>query len=495
MVRFDLTDDNLFGNEAAEDEQIDIFRSHLHRRDDLAAFENPTAGIRIAMAYKGQGKSSLLRALGETMGRRDEALVIKTTGGAIFLEVTGYDTGKWARAWKKELYKLIAVTFGAEIGLAWNDDTISLVEEAEKEGSRRRSILSAIYDRLTPSLKVAGPLGDGSSAELTAARARPPITSHERVLARHLDGSLSEIWLIVDDVDRNFRATKSDKARIVGFFDAIRDMRNSIPQLRVRTSIRPNVYASVRLDFESISHIGQYVTRLSWDEDQLRSLLARRVEGYLNRSFQSKGLNLPVAGPQRDLFYISLLFESPVRWGEASKPIHVPLYTLSAGRPRWLIELCKRSASLAFSRHSKNISIEDVRRVMEEFGEARRADIVAEFGAKCVQLSDLIDAFYAKKETYTTEELYALINGEILTKFSPSIAGLSGQARAPDVATLLFEVGLFHGRRDLLGGKYEHIPFSKRPTAFTSMMGVEPGIRWEIHPVFRAALGLRPEIR
>lgn len=491
MVRFDLTAEDLFGNEAAEDEEQSIFISHLLRREDFASFENPINGIKIVMAYKGQGKSSLLRSLATNLQRKDEAFVIRTTGGAVFPEVTGYDPVKWAKAWKKELYKLIAVSYGAEIGFAWDHDAMSLVEEAEKEGSRRRNIFSAIFDRLNPKAKFSVAGDAGPALELGLERTRLPATNHERVLARSLSGEMNQIWLIIDDIDRNFRATRSDKAKIAGFFDAVRDMRNAIPQLRVRTSIRPNIYTSVRLDFESISHIRQYLLRLSWDEDQIRSVLARRVEGYLTRTAQLSTLDIPPAGKKRDEFYISLLFDTPIRWGETERPIHVALYTLSAGRPRWLIELCKRAAASAFEKNERKIDIEDVRGEMEDFGEARRSDLVAEFGAKCEQLSDLFDAFHSRREVYTTEQLYELIEERILAKFSPNIAGLSGRATSSDVATFLFEVGLFHGRRELANGKYEHIQFSGRPNAFSSLVGVEPSMKWEIHPVFRTALNLR----
>ncbi|MEB1261620.1 hypothetical protein VDQ16_16080 [Xanthomonas campestris pv. campestris] len=485
-----MTADDLFGNEAAEDEDERVFHAHLLTRDDLLPFDAPSNAIRIAMAYKGQGKSSLLRSLATRLKRSDDALVINITGAAVAPEISGHDPVKWARAWKRELYKLIALKFGAEIGFAWDDDSISLVEEAEKEGFRRRNIFSAIYDRLKPSVKVSAKAsGVGLDAQLE--RVRLPISNHEEVVRRYLTGDVDQLWLIVDDIDRNFRATKSEKAKIVGFFDAIRDMRNAIPQLRVRTSIRPNVYTSVRLEFESISHIRQYLMQISWTEEQISEMLAKRIEGYLVRSAQLKSIDLAVGKDQRDHQLISLLFETPVRWGESTKPIPTALYTFSVGRPRWLIELCKRAAARAFKKHDSKITIEHIRNEMEDFGEARKSDLIAEFGAQCDQLADMFDAFHSKMEIYTTESLYQLIEEQILSKFSPSIAGLSGKARVNDVASFLFEVGLFNGRRDA-GEKYEHLSFHQRPNAFKSLIGSEPSMRWEIHPAFRTALGLRP---
>lgn len=489
-VRFDLTVDDLFGNEAAEDEDERIFQSHLLQRNDLSSFAAASNAFRLVIAYKGQGKSSLLRSLAINLAANERALVVSTTGAATVPDVAGHDTTKWARAWKRELYKLIAVRVGAQIGIAWTDDAIGLVEESEKQGFRARSLFSAIFDRLKPSLKASAKVGS-HSFEINGERIRLPTKNHEETLRRFLSGRVTEIWLIVDDIDRNFRATKSEKAKIVGFLDAVRDMRNSIPQLRVRASIRPNVHASVRLEFESISHIRQYLLPISWSEDQIRQMLARRIEGYLTRTAQIGGLQLPAEGPARDNFFISLLFKSPVRWGAGNRPIHVPLYTLSVGRPRWLVELCKRAAALSFAHNTNVITIEHVRGVMDDFGEARKSDLVAEFSAQCDQLADMFDAFHSRQEIYTTDELYATIEQEILSRFAPNIAGLSGRARAADVASFLFEVGLFNGRRDK-GAKYEHFTYSHRPTTFKSAIPPPPDTRWEIHPAFRTVLGMRP---
>lgn len=484
MSRFDLSAEELFGNEAAEDEDEQVFVSHLFQRKDLSLLLSASSPIRTAVAYKGQGKSSLLRSLETSSKEKNDAFVIRITGSAVSLDVSGHDPAKWAKAWKRELYKLIAVKFGAEIGFAWSDDAIGLVEEAEKQGFRSKNIFSAIFDRIGVKANMPG----GASAEIS--RKRIPSTNHEQVLQRYLEGDVDKIWLVIDDIDRNFKGTKSDKAKVVGFFDAVRDMRNAIPQLRVRSSIRPNVFASIKLDFESISHVRQYMTYISWSEDQIRGMLARRIEGYLARTHQdAHGVR---AGTKAgDLALISQLFESPVRWGESSRPIHVALYTLSAGRPRWVVELCKRAAAEAFERNGQKIRLDDVRAVMDEFGVARKEDLIAEFGAQCPQLSDMFDAFYGKRESYSTNELYQLIETEILSRIIPSISGLSGRARAEDVASYLFEVGLFNARRPV-GDKYEHVPFHSWSNAFKSAIGIDERVRWDIHPVFRTALGLRP---
>jgi hypothetical protein len=483
VVRIDLKSSDLFGNEAAEDEVEAVFSSTLLRRDDLAEFDDARNSIKVISAYKGEGKSSLLRALASQLSEKEDCFVITTTGPAAAPDVSSPDTAKWAKAWKKSLFSLIAARVGAAIGMAWSDDSISLVEEAEKHGFRRKSLIGTITDRLRPEVSLAG----GSMT--VALQSGTPERSHEEILKRFSNDKIRFIWIIVDDIDRNYRDTKLDKAKIVGFFDAIRDMHNAIPQLRVRTSIRPNVYASVRLEHESFSHIRQYILKMSWSESQIRQMLARRVEGYLSRSGQLSRADLASSGSGRDNDLISLAFESPARWGggEKKRLIHIPLYTLSVHRPRWVIELCK----LAASRHhavGAKISIDDITAEMADFGESRKADVSAEFKIQCPQLDEMIDAFYEQKSIMTTEELFKIIEERILSSFIPNIAGMSDRPRSGDVASFLFEVGLFFGRRDLPDGSYEHISFAERPSLLRSRSNPDDGLRWEIHPVFRQAL-------
>ncbi|HWL03239.1 MAG TPA: hypothetical protein VNQ52_12830, partial [Microbacteriaceae bacterium] len=76
------------------------------------------------------------------------------------------------------------------------------------------------------------------------------------------------------------------KTRVASFFDACRALVNALPELRVRTVVRPNVWTLIKREFESLSHVEQYVVNLSWSVDDARQLLAKRIEAYLRRTNQ-----------------------------------------------------------------------------------------------------------------------------------------------------------------------------------------------------------------
>jgi hypothetical protein len=51
----DLDDEELFGNETAEDEEEDIFIAYALERPEFEVFLNATKKLRIVRAYKGEG--------------------------------------------------------------------------------------------------------------------------------------------------------------------------------------------------------------------------------------------------------------------------------------------------------------------------------------------------------------------------------------------------------------------------------------------------------
>lgn len=152
----DISDTTLFGNEASELEDEEIFFSYAVNRKELDQFLDEKALIQIACSYKGEGKSGLLRLVRRRLaGKPDSPLVISAIGTDLSPPLNSDDSDEWTRAWKERIVRLIASEIGTRIGVALTDDTISLVEHAELAGFKSRSIVSAIFDRLkTPMAQV-----------------------------------------------------------------------------------------------------------------------------------------------------------------------------------------------------------------------------------------------------------------------------------------------------------------------------------------------------
>ena len=483
VLRVQLDDHNLFGNDAADLESEALFFSYAVDRTELGNLLDSESAIQVIRAYKGEGKSALLRLMRQRLAAANtEELVIPAIGPDHSPVVDGTDSDLWTREWKKKLLKLVANEIGSRLGLAFEDDAISLVEEAESNGFKKRSFVSAIADRL-------------KSKELPLERTRVGVVDHEQLVKRYLNNR-PLIWIVIDDIDQNFANTEKWRVKLGSFFTACRQIVSVIPELRIRTAVRPNVWAIVKREFESLSHIEQYVHDLTWTEEQFRQLLAGRVRAYLQRTSQWSFFkkSLPFEKTSAELALISAVFDAPMPWGggDRTRQPHTVLWTLTGHRPRWLVELCKEAGRVAQKRAAKRINLDDIKSELPVFGRKRIEDTEAEFKSQCPQIAELLGAFSRQLDIYSTDELLKTIHNRVVQAVNPVLAGQMGKPSDLDVAHFLFQIGFLAGRRDYGGDRgYDHISYRENPTLLRSRTNVDDGLRWEINPIYREVLNLR----
>jgi len=479
-----LNDPDLFGNDAAEDEDAELLASYAVRRPELDLFASPTRRICIVRAYKGEGKSALLRLASSTVQESVKSqIVVFISANSLAPTLTAADFPGSVRAWKEAILRQLAAEVGATIGRAWSDDAMSLVEEAERQGFKSRSPVSAVLERVN--------LGELNLAGLKlnpVFNKRLGTENPEKVLQRWAKQG-TDVWLFIDDVDQNFQNTDQQRIRVAAFFVACREVVNAVQGLHLRASVRPSVWTIIKLEFEALSHVEQYMHDLAWSEDDMRSMLAKRVRAYLQRN----KIQGPVAGSQfeRDKDLIAQVFESPMDWGKAARPPHVLIHTLSMHRPRWAIELSKVAAQSAVKKTKPRIGRDEIFENLDAFGRRRIEDTCAEFRSQCPEIDECIGAFARGPEQFQTDELLKLIENKILNHLSPRIVGVAGKPTARDVAAFMFQVGVFFGRREFPDGSYEHVGFSAGPALWKSRTDLDRGLSWEVHPVFRQALEIR----
>lgn len=482
IISINFSEASLFGNDAAEEEMESLFLSYAVELEELNEFLDLQAPLMIARAFKGEGKSALLRLVTSKIRKQSAGEILITLHGSdLTPSITNVDVDEWTREWKKKILAVVAREIGATIGLAFTDDAISLVEDAEESGFRRRSFVSSLIDRL-------------KSSNVPIERQRQTPSDYEKVVQRYMEGR-PLIWLIIDDVDQNFSNTERNRTKIATFFTACRQIINTIPEIRLRTAIRPNIWAIVKPEYESLSHVEQYMRDLYWSENDLRKLLAGRIQSYLARTGQLAAVNrvLPHESALREKELIGFVFDSPMPWGGRDKvrPPHVVLTTLSRNRPRWLIELSKEAARSAKQRERDKIGFDDIKNNLGTFGNKRIQDTVAEFKAQCPQIEELLAAFSHQRCRYRTDELVKTIHNRIMNAVHPSIVGYVGRASDIDVAQFLFQIGFLAARKDYGNGDYDHFTFAQKPFLLRTATNLDEGMSWEIHPVFREALDLR----
>lgn len=483
--QIDLSDESLFGNEVAEDATEQEFNSYYYERSEASRFHGLADRLLIAKAYKGEGKSALLRRVtGKVKGFR-ENIVIERRGHQIAPAIQGDDFSEWVRGWKKIILDNIAYEVGNSIGFAWTDDAMSLVEEAERKGFKDKNLLTSILDRFGVQFSAGG---------FKLSLEKPGIGENKQVekLLQRWSTRNVLMWVIVDDIDKNFENTPRHRLKIASFFDAIRDINIQIPQVYIRATIRPNVWTIIRREFESLSHIRQYLVDMPWNTNDIEQILYWRIRGYIQRRGLWGRVSSELRGDdaKRRRTLISYVIQDPVKWGESHKAPCNAIATLSKMRPRWAIELVKAGSMSAHSNSHKKILLEDIMSSMDIFGKNRIFDINAEFKSQCSEIENLIVMFRHAKEEYDTEEFLRLVAEKISKIKDLTITGILGEPSARDVANFLFEIGFIAGKKYQDGG-YEHFTFSDRPFYFKSQTVEEDDLWWEIHPCYRQALEIR----
>lgn len=483
-LTFPLNDPaQIFGNDAAEDEPDPVFESYALYRGEVATFKDASRPLQVARAYKGEGKSALLRLVETGLSRDPTApIIIKTTGQNISPSIDSSDSDQWVREWARKILHRIACEIGARLSFAYSDDAISLVEEAERNNFKQRSFVSTVTDRL-------------KSKYIPLERERIPVADPQPLLKRWLSNG-STVWVFIDDLDQNFKNETAAKLKVASCFIAVRQIFTQIPEIKFRLAVRPNVWSIIKREFEALSHVEQYMVDLPWSDGMFLDLLQRRVEGYLKRSDQWSKAEVMLSGTSdvSDARYERVegfLFESPITWGGSRRPMHVALHTLSCHRPRWLIELCKVSAAEAQRKKHNLILLEDVLSQLEAFGKKRIEDMTAEFTSQCPQIEDLIFAFSGYNERYNTGDLLKTIETRVLQQVRPAIVGIGARPTHREVAQFLFQIGFLSARRDHSDGRYDHLAFRDRPNLLKVNTNLDEGCSWEIHPVFRRTLRLQ----
>lgn len=483
----DVSDLQLFGNDAAELETHEVFRSYFVNRPEYSDFCSSETSFRIVMAFKGEGKSALLKHLATQITERsDNELLISKSGADIKPVIDSSDVDDWVRAWKRQIFFLLACEIGAQLSIAISDDATGLVELAENEGFRPRNWFRSILDRLSPKAKI----GAGEiSAEVSVTRMG--VSNPEQLLLRWKSHT-PLIWLIIDDIDQNFENTRSDQLKVASFLTAIREVTTALPDVKIRASIRPNVWTILKLSFAAMSHVRQSLFEIKWDQASIRWLLAERVKAYCNRNHRAELLTRDrMPGETREDAIIRLVFESPVVWRGEKSPVHVALGTLALMRPRWMIQLCRAAGNAAASQKHPQIQFQDLMTVMKEHGNECVSDIIAEFSTQCKTVGELINAFRGGDAAYSTDELVSHLRQRIVGHITVQISGKDVSKNPLAMAQFLFQIGFLFACIDQPSGAVEYQNFCENPDLLDSKVNVDQGVRWEIQSVFRQSLNIR----
>lgn len=483
--QLDFYDENLFGNEAGEDEDPKVLSSYFITKEKFNKFMSLQRSFGIVRARKGMGKSSLLSKLAYDVSNKDNRAIVISVTGADLLSYGNFehkDHLSLQNEWKKALSTRINFDLGSRIGFAWTDHQMALVESAELVGYKDKNLLDALLSRIKiKKLPI----------EFIDPHPKDPAILLEKYISKNKD---ADIWLFVDDIDSTFSADEIQKARVSSFFSACRALSRDIKGIKIRVSVRTDVWTSIRYN-EDLDKCEQYAIDINWSRTELEKIISNKILSYIKRYHPDmivKECDIESNSDRDEL--ISLIFMDKIRWSGSHVSPFTPIRVFGAKRPRWMSQLCRLSAEAAADRNMVKVGIQDINHILTNFGRLRVNDIYKEHSHQFNELQKLIETFSKGPKRFRTHDLINKINKGFVDRIgAKGIGKIDGEdyQRPLQLAQLLFRVGFILLRE---------IPHPDSPPQFTDFderpeLLTDPSLNygeyiWEIHPSYRGILGI-----
>lgn len=483
-MRSDFLDDELFGNEAGEDENKSRLLSYYLEKPENDIFFHPQKTLAFVRARKGVGKSALLSYAQYKLEssnpkslyisvKASELISIKShpSSGASALEYTNY--------WQECLCTRIAIEIGRNIKIAVSDDSMMLVEMAELLGYKGRNIVNALCERFTqivPQLVAEKKCSENS----------------EELLKRYSKKESISVWFFIDDIDATFINTPENKMLISTFFSACRNIVNAVNGLFIRASVRTDVWAIIK-DDEALDKCEQYMIDLKWSTEDTGRILANKILTYYEtiNPKDEKICKIRRWYPASQAQVFNLVFNGKLPWGTQHLDPYRPIHILSAGRPRWAAQLCKMAAADAYKKNSDIISIGHINAIMFAYGKYRLSDLYKEHSHQCPQLKHVIESFRNGQKAYRSDDLLSYIEKKVISNTNDPISIEDVTATTPlDITHFLYRIGFitlddnsFDNGESFI--RFEDVPDLLIPSNYNS------NDLWAIHPSYRAILHLK----
>lgn len=480
----DIDYEELFGSDSGEDEKPDALRSYFVDLPEFKKFYQSENPLVIVRGRKGMGKSALLKRLAirlsDANGAKD--IVIETTGNELMGmgDFGGTDHAYLENHWKQVICKRICVEIGKRINFALTDNTMSMVEAAEIEGFKGSNVVSALTERVGSILQrlIPGADSDEASSGDVGAILKKGVTNPVYSVRNFQETKDRTVWLLIDDIDAKYIDDEPNQHRVGAFFSAIRSLAYSVKGLRIRTSVRTDVWRNLR-HMEDQDKIRQYVIDIHWKDATLRSIFAKRILSYLQRE------NFPPAlkwDPMIDYDEIvEQVFDGKLSWDNKRVEPFVPIKILAGNRPRWMGQLCKLAGSHAAT---SRIGMKEISHAMNEFGQEKISDILKEHSHQFSDLSKVIDAFRSGKREYNRYQLITLLKKSYAEKLLGAVPPVNGYPyQEPDqIAEFLFQIDFVSSHHP---GKSDFISYQNDPDAFRSNENQQNKLMWTVNASYR----------
>jgi hypothetical protein len=480
----------IFGNDSGEDEPPELLAAYFVDIPEFKRFFSQDQKLAIVRAKKGMGKSALLSHLAyriEHSAAKDEkSLVIKITGNDLvgLADFSGTDQAVLENKWKQVICKRICLEIAKRIDFAASDDQMGLVEMAELEGFKGRNLVSSLKHRV-------GGVIDGLSKSLLGVNvgaaigaAAPQARAYEEILDRLNEMKESTVWVLIDDIDAKYVDTVENQQRVGAFFSAIRSLSFSLEGLRMRASVRTDVWTNLRT-MEDQDKLRQYVIDIKWKDEALKRIFSKKILAYLQRCNPSQFASWHEDSNYRQI--VAEIFDKNFRTNKNAQEDPFTVVVMLAGRrPRWMGQLCKLAGTNAERAKIGQIHFAEA---MHDFGKEKLTDLVKEHSHQFMDLSKLVDTFRRTGKECTRHQLCSNIERMYLDRAEQPYHKVNGYdlKSVDQLGELLFEVDFIAAHK--VDSK-RWLSYADDPDLFNSELNKQNKVMWSVNLSYRGFLNI-----
>lgn len=458
---------NLFGNEAAEDERIERLKEYYVKSD---AYESMKSDIPlyILVGHKGTGKSALLSVLKAEQQSQNSIIISIQPDDISRINQKEDDFLEMIRMWKTGLSDIIFKKLMISV-----EEVIEKDSWAQKVSELALSIIGTKVGNWEKEK-----IGDKDFAKLIK-----NTVFHEK-----------KILVLIDDLDRGWKNTETDIARISALLNAVRDLSRDMTNLQFRIAIRSDVYYAVRTSDESTDKIEGSVVWIRWTNHEILVMLIKRIETARGNQVDEESLlKKHQSELQRYLFDIfEERFQGHGHWENV--PMYKVLMSLIRKRPRDLIKLCTLSAKKAKERGHSRIMTADLEAIFKEYSVGRLQDTINEYSSEFPRIEDLLLKMKPTRKEVDEGHPCLYERGKLTTKLA-NIIGQSSytfsnrktQVTANSLAAFLYKINFLTARKDTDNGTgIQRLYYDENKYILNEF--TDFGYKYEIHPAYRWAL-------
>lgn len=475
MKKIDFNEDqigDMFGELDAQEDNEQRLDDFFLKTDVFEKIHN-NRPLRIIVAQKGVGKSAILRkSYLENIHNNQLSLWVRPDDIENLETIeNSTDTIKLIRQWKNGLEKLIITKVCENFEVSSDEEINKYFKYSFK-----------ITDKLLKIIKKANEHVDISEV-------------NKLITQQYM--KTNKIVVYIDDLDRAWNGSKENIARISALVTAARNMCSDDSSLKIRISLRSDVYYLFRKADESTDKVSTNVITLDWTQHELLAMLVKRIQLYFGNKLPDSSLLEMSQDNMAEHLNIVMedKFKGRGKWNNA--PLRKILLSLARKRPRDLINLCVLGARSANTNKRDKIITNDWESSFSHYSQDRFNDTIVEHKFEIGNLESLLKGMTpttSEMENRREKRLFIYDTKGMLTKIRSILergdyrfSNQREKATPQEVLAFLYKINFLTARKTLKTGFIDTKYFEDN-NYLAGLDNINFGYDWEVHPAFRKVL-------